>query len=168
MRNNKKITLLALLIAISTQVEAAKKFELDETKWGSIGAGLRSSFRAHENTPDWDNSVNLDNLRLYLNGQIHQYLKVEFNTECSSCGRGGDFQVLDAIGKFEFHPMANVWIGRHLVPAERREMNGPFYSAVYNIFQSGTPFEPSDYNTVIKASNSHYENRWCCIKESRA
>lgn len=64
--------------------------------------------------------------------------------------------------------MANVWIGRHLVPAERREMNGPFYSAVYNIFQSGTPFEPSDYNTVIKASNSHYENRWCCIKESRA
>jgi len=151
MRNHKKMTLLALLIVATTQAEAAKKFELDKTKWVSVGAGLRSSFRAQENTPDWDNSVNLDNLRLYLNGQIHQYLKVEFNTECSSCGRGGDFQVLDAIGKFEVHPMANLWIGRHLVPAERREMNGPFYSAVYNIFQSGTPFEPADYNTVIKA-----------------
>ena len=151
MRNNTKVTLLALFMVTTTQVEAAKKFELDETKWVSIGAGLRSDFRAQQNTPDWDNTVNLDTFRLYLNGQIHQYLKLEFNTGCSSCGRGGDLQIFDAMGKFEFHPMANVWIGRHLVPAERREMNGPFYSAVYNIFQSGTPFEPADYNTVIKA-----------------
>ncbi len=71
---HKKITLLALFMVATTQVEAAKKFELDKTKWVSVGAGLRSSFRAQENTPDWDNIVNLDNFRLYLNGQIHQYL----------------------------------------------------------------------------------------------
>jgi hypothetical protein len=41
-----------------------------------------------------------------------------------------------------------------LVPAERREMNGPFYSAVYNIFSAGTPFEPSDYNLVIKSDGT--------------
>jgi hypothetical protein len=29
-------------------------------------------------------------------------------------------------------------------------MNGPFYSAIYNIFSSGTPFEPADYNLTIK------------------
>ena len=87
MRNNTKVTLLALFMVTTTQVEAAKKFELDETKWVSIGAGLRSDFRAQQNTPDWDNTVNLDTFRLYLNGQIHQYLKLEFNTGCSSCGR---------------------------------------------------------------------------------
>ncbi len=74
---------------------------------------------------------------------------MEFNTDCQTCGNGGEVRVLDAIGKFEVNPYANLWVGRMLVPAERREMNGPFYSAVYNIFSAGTPFEPSDYNLMI-------------------
>jgi hypothetical protein len=91
---------------------------------------------------------------LYLNGQIHKYLKVEFNTDCQTCSNGGEVRVLDAIGKFEYNPMVNLWVGRMLVPAERREMNGPFYSSIYNTFSSGTPFEPSDYNLTIKSDGT--------------
>lgn len=152
MHKYKKFASLGLLMIASLQAQAEKKFEYNETVWASLGAGVRSSFRAQEDRPvnDWDTRANLDNFRMYLNAQVHKYFKIEVNSECASCGNGGDIQLLDAIGKFEVHPLANVWVGRHLVPAERRELNGPFYSAVYNIFQAGTPFEPADFNTVIK------------------
>jgi hypothetical protein len=73
----------------------------------SIGAGFRTSFTATEEAAagtKWSNDFSLDNMRLYLNAQIHEYIKLEFNTECQFCGsNGGDIKVLDAIGKFEFN-----------------------------------------------------------------
>lgn len=137
--------------------QAGATFKIDETKWVSIGAGLRTSFRSVEgaaNAGKWTNDFNLDNIRLYLNGQIHEYIKLEFNTDCQTCGDGGEMRILDAIGKFELNPMFNIWAGRMLVPAERREMNGPFYSGVYNIFSAGTPFEPADFNLTIKSDGT--------------
>ncbi|MFM8330975.1 MAG: hypothetical protein ACKN9T_04750 [Candidatus Methylumidiphilus sp.] len=136
--------------------QAGATFKIDDTKWLSIGAGLRTSFTARENAaPDsdhWSNDFNLDNIRLYLNAQVFKYLKLEFNTDCQRCNDGGDVKVLDAIGKIEYDPLINLWMGRMLVPAERREMNGPFYSAVYDMFGSGTPFSPADFNLVIQSS----------------
>lgn len=149
--------LLLLLNSNIYTAEASYTFKIDETKWISIGAGMRTSFKATEEASPsgkWSNDFTLDNIRLYLNGQIHQYVKIEVNTECPSCSNGGDMQILDAIGKFEFDPKLNIWIGRMLVPAERREMNGPFYSAVYNIFSAGTPFEPADFNVIIKSNGT--------------
>ncbi|MGY6274341.1 hypothetical protein [Methylomonas sp. MgM2] len=148
----------ALMLGYASNSEAGATFKIDDTKWISIGAGLRTSFRATESGAGtdgstWSNDFSLDNMRLYVNGQIHKYLKIEFNTDCQTCNNGGEVRVLDAIGKFEFNPYVNLWVGRMLVPAERREMNGPFYSSVYNIF-SGTPFEPSDYNLVIKSDGT--------------
>ena len=145
--------LVAAAAVYSPLSEAGATFKIDDTKWVSIGAGLRTSFSASEsaaNAQKWSNDFNLDNIRLYLNGQIHKYLKLEFNTDCQTCGNGGEMRILDAIGKVEVDPLFNVWMGRMLVPAERREMNGPFYSAVYDIFSKGTPFEPSDYNLTIR------------------
>ena len=147
------LTVLSLGYAPNSQAGAT--FKIDDTKWVSIGAGLRTSFTAQEsaagrNANKWSNDFNLDNIRLYLNGQIHKYFKIEFNTDCQTCGNGGEVRVLDAIAKGEFDPWFNVWVGRMLVPAERREMNGPFYSAVYNIFGAGTPFEPADFNLTIQ------------------
>jgi hypothetical protein len=150
------LPVLALTAAASGHAPAAiagATFKIDDTKWVSIGAGLRTSFRSTEgaaNGGKWTNDFNLDNIRLYLNGQIHKYIKLEFNTDCQTCGDGGEMRILDAIGKFELNPMFNIWAGRMLVPAERREMNGPFYSPIYNIFATGTPFEPADFNLVIK------------------
>ncbi|MDO9105252.1 MAG: hypothetical protein Q7U57_09855 [Methylovulum sp.] len=151
------IALAAMAAALPSVSEAGATFKIDDTKWVSVGAGLRSSFRTQEDAAkggNWTNDFNLDNIRLYLNGQIHKYLKVEFNTDCQTCGNGGEVRVLDAIGKIEVDPLYNLWIGRMLVPAERREMNGPFYSAVYNIFATGTPFESADYNVTIKSDGT--------------
>lgn len=153
------ISLLTLAVGYAPTTQAGATFKIDDTKWVSIGAGLRTSFQAAESgagasSDKWSNDFNLDNIRLYLNGQIHKYLKVEFNTDCQTCSNGGEVRVLDAIGKFEYNPMVNLWVGRMLVPAERREMNGPFYSSIYNIFSSGTPFEPADYNLTIKSDGT--------------
>ncbi|MDP2903733.1 MAG: hypothetical protein Q8N96_11610, partial [Methylovulum sp.] len=145
---------LAMLATTSSVAYAGATFKIDDTKWVSVGAGLRSSFTANENAApngtDYSNNFNLDNIRLYINGQIHKYIKVEFNTDCQTCGNGGEVRVLDAIGKFEINPYVNLWVGRMLVPAERREMNGPFYSSIYNVFANGTPFEPADQNLTVK------------------
>ncbi len=152
--------LTALAAGQASNSYAGATFKIDDTKWVSVGAGLRSSFRAQEEAAGnpgaqkWNNDFALDNIRLYLNGQIHKYLKVEFNTDCQTCSNGGEVRVLDAIGKFEIDPMYNLWVGRMLVPAERREMNGPFYSAIYNIFSGGTPFESADYNLTIKSDGT--------------
>ena len=147
-------------LAYAPMTHAGATFKIDDTKWISIGAGFRSSFEAREDSagsPDnrqWTNDFNMDNLRLYFNGQIHKYIKLEVNTECQTCNNGGEVRLLDAIGKFEYNPYINLWIGRMLVPAERREMNGPFFSAIYNIYSSGTPFEPSDFNVTIKSDGT--------------
>ena len=153
------MAMLTLAAGHAPTTQAGVTFKIDDTKWVSIGAGLRTSFQAAESGAGatgnkWSNDFNLDNIRLYVNGQIHKYLKVEFNTDCQTCGNGGEVRVLDAIGKFEFQPMVNLWVGRMLVPAERREMNGPFYSSIYNTFSSGTPFEPADYNLTIKSDGT--------------
>ena len=84
--------------------DAGATFKIDDTKWVSIGAGLRTSFNTVEEgaaSGKWTNHFNLDNIRLYLNAQIHEYIKIEFNTDCQTCGNGGEVRVLDAIGKFE-------------------------------------------------------------------
>ncbi|MFP6681692.1 MAG: hypothetical protein VCB07_05780, partial [Gammaproteobacteria bacterium] len=68
------------------------------------------------------------------------------NTECVFCGNSAleELVVLDAIAKFELSPALNLWAGRMLVPAERQELNGPFYSTTYDAFK--TPFYPSDFS----------------------
>ena len=161
--DRRRCTTVVAAVAVATlgytsTSQGGATFKIDDTKWISVGAGLRTSFTATEdaspNRSEWSNDFNIDNIRLYVNGQIHKYFKFEFNTDCQTCNDGGEVRLLDAIGKFEFHPMFNIWMGRMLVPAERREMNGPFFSAVYNIFGAGTPFEPADFNLTIKSDGT--------------
>ncbi len=179
-RYKKALSVSALslsMIAFSTTTQAGATFKIDDTKWLSIGAGLRTSFRATEEAAKgtkWTNDFNLDSIRLYLNAQLHEYIKLEFNTECQFCGStGGEIRVLDAIGKFEINPMFNLWVGRMLVPAERRELNGPYYSSVYTIFSEGTPFESSDFGTSIGTGNAGVYGRddgatiWGSVLEGR-
>ncbi|WP_411725196.1 hypothetical protein [Methyloglobulus sp.] len=141
------MALLILSAGHAPSTEAGATFKIDDTKWVSIGAGLRTIFATSENTAGrngdkWSTDFRLDNLRLYMNAQIHKYIKFEFNTECANCGDGGDIRILDGVVKFEYNPFINLWAGRQLVPEGRIEMNGPFYSATFEPFK--TPFEPSD------------------------
>jgi hypothetical protein len=140
--------LLACLYA-APAVHAGATFKIDDTKWLSIGAGLKTSFAAVDDQAGvdrdkWDRDFFLNNIRLYLNGQLHQYIKLTFNTECHNCSDGGSVRVLDAIARFEFNDYFNAWFGRTLVPAERTELDGPFYNPFFDTFGK-SPFEPADF-----------------------
>jgi hypothetical protein len=144
----------------------------DPDKWISLGMGIKTSFVAQQhgsaNSGSYGNRFGIDFQRFYLNGSIHKYVKFEVNTECFNCpgsingaGQGGNASqggtttsnffggnstigLLDAIGKFEFTPQVNLWVGRLLVTGERGELNGPFYMAVYDGFK--TPFNSADFS----------------------
>jgi hypothetical protein len=151
---------------------AGGTIKADEDKWISIGMGIRTSFNARENGAadghSYDQTFAVDNARIYINGQIHKYIKFTFNTECFACGGGGSLfgpavsaapfaaaginnvigntssiGLIDAIGKFEFNEKVNFWVGRTLLPFDRGELNGPFYHATYYGFR--TPFLISDH-----------------------
>jgi hypothetical protein len=157
------IALVAGMASTPPSAYAAGKISSDdETKWVSIGMGIRTEFVAQEhasaNGGSYSNNFGIDNARIYINGQIHKYLKFEFNTECFNCsnsintsgqgansfGGNSNVGILDAIGKFEYNQYVNLWVGRLLVPGERGELNGPFYMAVYDGFK--TPFNSADFS----------------------
>ncbi len=139
--------LSAGLLAVGS-AQAGATFKIDDTKWISIGAGIRTSFSAvEEGAPsatnsDWSNDFAVDNARIYLNGQVHENIKFEFNTESVTNNTGSDFFVLDAIAKFEFNDLVNIWVGRQLVPSDRAELNGPYYHSTYEF--NKTPFYMND------------------------
>ncbi|MES3007761.1 MAG: porin [Pseudomonadota bacterium] len=130
----------------ATGAWAGGTIEFGENQSISVGAGMRSAFSSVENAaPGGDDSTDFDvqSMRLYVGGQMHEKVKFTFNTECTGCGGGGrDVSVLDAIVQMEFSPEFNVWLGRMLTPADRIEMNGPYYALSWN--QYTVPLLPSD------------------------
>ncbi len=134
---------------------AGGTIKADDDKWISIGMGIRTSFNSIEGAAGghYSNDFKVDNARIYINGQIHKYVKFTFNTDCFNCNVGGGANsfggnstigLLDAIGKFEINERVNLWVGRTLVPSERGELNGPFYHATFDGFR--TPFNPADFS----------------------
>ncbi|MBA2491656.1 MAG: hypothetical protein H0V34_08130, partial [Gammaproteobacteria bacterium] len=158
-RNVTLKALAATALLGAAQVNAAAVFDISDTQWVSLGGGVRTSFAAVEDGAgadgdDYSNDFNLDNARIYINGQFHEYVKFEFNTECVFCGNADlqEYTVLDAIAKFEFSPAVNIWAGRMLVPADRAEMSGPFYANTYDF--NRTPFYPADFSTDFGAGGA--------------
>ncbi|MCS5566081.1 MAG: OprO/OprP family phosphate-selective porin [Methylococcales bacterium] len=145
-------SLLAAGLLTTGSALAGATIKVDDTKWISVGAGIRSSFSAGDNaagaaSDKWSSSFALDNVRLYVNGQVHENIKFEFNTEVNNTGAlnsstAANIFVLDAIAKFEFTDLINVWAGRLLVPSDRAELDGPFYQNTYAF--NKTPFFPND------------------------
>ncbi len=137
-----QLLLGGLACALSTSALAGAKIEIDETKWVSLGAGLRTSFSSVESAaPDTDarsKDFNLDNARLYIAGQVHEDFKFYFGTDEIF----DEYGVLDAIIQYEPSEKFNIWMGRMLTPADRIEMNGPFYGLTWN--QYTVPLFPSD------------------------
>ncbi|MEN3951781.1 porin [Iodidimonas sp. SYSU 1G8] len=121
----------AAMLVSTAPAHAGYKMEIDDTKWVSIGAGVRTSFNAIEDgAPDgsWSTNFDLDSARLYLNGQVHKWIKLEFNTEIDG---DDDIHIMDAIVKFEFNDYFNVWAGRFLPPSDRANLSGPYYANVW-------------------------------------
>ncbi|HZF32090.1 MAG TPA: hypothetical protein VE907_23435 [Gammaproteobacteria bacterium] len=146
---------LALLggLGIAAESQAAGTIKIDDDRSVSIGGGLRAGYsRTEDGAPSGDdsNSFALQSARLYLSGSAAKNIKFTLNTECKGCvfgeqdgaGSGGDIDVLDAIAQFELSPQFNIWVGRMLTPADRIEMNGPYYGLSWN--QYTVPLLPSD------------------------
>jgi hypothetical protein len=159
------MALVAGMASTVPSVYAGGTIKADDDHWISIGMGIRSSFNSQEdaapNGSDYTNSFNINNARIYINGQVHKYIKFTFNTECFNCsvgGGGGQFAsnsnigLIDAIGKVEYNQYVNVWFGRTLVPTERGELNGPFYHPTFDGFR--TPFFSSDNSGNIGAGTN--------------
>jgi hypothetical protein len=143
------IFLSAWANAADLQLPRGPKYSVDDTKWMTIGMGFRGSGVWMENSPThtFRDGFSIDNARVYLNGQIHQYVKFEVNTECFFCNNTlpdsnpkMSYNILDAIAKLEYNRYLNVWGGRMLVPTERGELSGPFFQATHDAFK--TPFFP--------------------------
>ena len=145
-----------LSIAYAPLASAGAKIDIDDTRWVKIGAGSRSAFTSIEDSApsgsDRSSSFDVQSVRLYIDGQVHEKVGFTFNTECESCvfgqdandpvGAKGDIDILDAIARFELSPEFNVWAGRMLTPADRIELNGPYYGLSWN--QYTVPLLPSD------------------------
>tara|TARA_R110002073_G_scaffold14482_13_gene59111 strand:- start:11208 stop:12365 length:1158 start_codon:yes stop_codon:yes gene_type:complete len=132
------------LLCATPATLAGAKLEIDDTKWVSIGAGLRTSATwVEDGAPSGEDDgfdFDVENIRLYLSGQIHEYIKFTFNTD--EIFGDGPVDTLDVIVQFELSDEFNVWVGRMLTPADRIEMNGPFYAMTWN--QYTQPLYPSD------------------------
>ena len=124
-------SVLALVCLFLPVVAAAgAKLQIDETRWVSLGGGLRASANFIEDAApsgsDYSKDFQLDNARLYVNGQIFKGILATFNTEFSETD-SSRVRVLDGIVRFEFTDVFNVWLGRFLVPGDRSILDGPFY-----------------------------------------
>ena len=104
----------------------------------TVGAGMRTSF--DYTAPEVGNSTDkfaLDSIRLYVNGSVTEDNKIKFmfNTDYSSVTN--HIGVLDAVGRFELHPMFNVWAGRVLPPSDRANLAGPYYNNHWSVYTDG-------------------------------
>jgi hypothetical protein len=109
----------------------------------SVGAGVQTSF-VHDAPTGGDSRDNflLNSIRLYVNGNATDKIKLMFNTEFD--GPGNHVTVLDAAARFEFSDEVNFWVGRFLPPSDRSNLYGPYYAHHWNIYtdgvQDGYPF----------------------------
>jgi hypothetical protein len=147
---------LVTLLSMSGLAHAGGTIEFGDGKSVSVGAGLRAAYTSTEDASpsgkDDSSNFNVQSVRLYINGSVSDTIGFTFNTECESCvfgqdagdavGAAGDIDVLDAIVRFEFNPEFNIWAGRMLTPADRIELNGPYYGLSWN--QYTVPLLPSD------------------------
>ncbi len=146
----KSLLLGSILAASSAPVLAGGKIAIDDTRWISFGAGIRTSIASvSDAAPDGTSSAsnfNLENMRLYVSGQVSKDFKFYFGTD----KMWGEYGVLDAIIQYEPSKEFNVWMGRMLTPADRIEMNGPFYGLTWG--QYTVPLYPSD-NDIANGAN---------------
>ena len=116
---------------MAANANAAGTIKISDEASISIGAGLRTQVTVQDDgANDGSDSFDADvgNIRLYVNGQVNDKIGVTFNTDRID----GDIDVLDAIARVELSDAFNVWVGKMLVPADRIEMNGPFYGLTWN------------------------------------
>lgn len=100
-------------IAVWTRSVAAIQGESDPEKLDDIG--FESNFA----------EVN-------FSGQIHRHARVITNVYAD--GLSGNVRILDALVGFDFADEAHLWVGQLLIPVDRANKAGPFFSIPWNFF----------------------------------
>ena len=132
------ILLFILMLCSPANAQIGGNIKLDDTRWISIGAGLRASFSSTEDAAqsgtDRSKEFDVEDMRLYINAQIFKGIQMEFNTARDSRGGNttGDVRILDAILKFKFAESFQVWGGRFLPPSDRSNLNGPYFLNIWD------------------------------------
>lgn len=113
----------------------------------AFGVGLRTELifdpdrEATMDTPDEGPVYTMNhNLRPYITGQVHEYLKFEGNVDSDA----ENIRVLDAVLKFELHDYFNLWAGRFLPPSDRANLSGPYFQNAWT-YPTGVHIYPSGY-----------------------
>jgi hypothetical protein len=104
----------------------------------TVGAGMRTSFAyTRPDAGDSTDKFALDSIRLYVSGSVTEDNKIKFmfNTDYNS--NNNHIGVLDAVGRFELHPMFNVWAGRVLPPSDRANLAGPYFNSHWGVYTDG-------------------------------
>lgn len=106
-------------------------------KWAKVGAAVRGSFNSvTSNAPGIaGNYFTIDNARVLTSGQVTKNIGFELNSDVSlsqslsptSLQMPSQFNLLDAIVKFETSDYLNVWAGQFLPPSDRSNIDGPFF-----------------------------------------
>jgi hypothetical protein len=129
------LTIAAGVLLIALAGTAAADVSLPPV---TVGAGLQTNFYSCDKAciyspgtlANGDSTVSgfaLDTIRLYVNGNVTDQIKMTFNTEYEGSGTN-KIGVLDAIGRFEFSDQFNIWAGRLLPPSDRANLYGPYYA----------------------------------------
>jgi len=122
------LALLCLCLPIAAT--AGAKLQIDQTRWVSLGGGLRASANFIEDAAptgsDYSKEFKVNNARLYVDGQIFKNIFATLNTEFVE-NDDAKVRILDGIVRFEFADAFNIWGGRMLPPSDRANLDGPFY-----------------------------------------
>ena len=133
---------------VSSSAFAGGTIKTGDNQSISLGIGLRTAFMSGEDTNDFA----VQSSRIYISGQVNKDFKFTYNTE----NQWGTYGVLDAIIQYEPSKSFNLWMGRMLTPADRIEMNGPFYGLTWN--QYTMPLFPSDEDPNTRAGSYGRDN----------
>ena len=92
---------------------------------------------------------NLNDIRLYVNGDVTSNIKFMFNTDYNS----GDnkVEILDAAAEISVSPGFNIWAGRLLPPSDRANLAGPFYAHEWKVF---TDAIQDGYNSIYQGRDN--------------
>lgn len=107
-----------------------------------FGVGLRTEFVIDPDNDPGDSPVYTfnNNLRPYIAGQVHRYIKFEGNLDTA----GTDVFLLDAVLKLEFNDYFNLWAGRFLPPSDRANLSGPYFQNAWT-YPDGVHAYPAVY-----------------------
>jgi hypothetical protein len=143
------VALFALLavMVFSTVGYGQAKINLPEGRYVSVGGGFKSSFRANETgsgTGTYNQNFMIESVRLYINSEFHKDFAIEVNTEFDG---SSDIGLLDAVVKYQPSEKFNIWMGRHITPSDRSNLDGPYFLSSF------------DYPTLVSLYPSIFAGR---------